>query len=277
MTIDANPIFNLVAQTRHGSMVYNLNDHYVGRSIAAYGEFSEGEMTIFRQIVSSGDVIIEAGANIGAHTVALSHLVGNAGGVIAFEPQRIVFQTLCANLALNQCINVIALQKGVSDQAAVMLAPSPDPCRENNFGGLALSESGKGEPVEVVAIDSLRLERCNLIKADVEGMEAHVIRGARETIRRFRPRLYLENDREEKSPQLIELLLSMNYRLWWHTPPLFNPENFARNPVNVFGGTVSINLLCQPKESALAVTGLIEVTSPHDTWRRQDAKEPYPV
>lgn len=259
--------FNCIAQKRNGPMLYNRHDQYIGASLAAYGEFSEGEAAMFRQLVGPGHTVIEAGANIGAHTVQLSRLVGDAGCVVAFEPQRVVFQTLCANLAINQCVNVIARQQGVGATTGQLLAPAPDPRHRNNFGGLSLMTSGPGECVEVVTIDSLNLPRCDLIKVDVEGMEREVIAGAMQTIRRFRPALYLENDREEKSPDLIALLLSMGYRCWWHTPPLFNPVNFAGNPQNIFGNIVSINLLCQPAENARPADGMLEVLSPNDRWQ----------
>lgn len=258
--------FNQLVQARYGAMLYNRNDAYVGASLANYGEFSEGEAAMFRQLIGAGDIVVEAGANIGAHTVPLAQQVGRAGAVFAFEPQRIVFQTLCANLALNQIVNVFARQQGLGRAAGNMGAPAEDPFHGNNFGGLPLLPAGQGEPVAVVTVDSLALPRCRLIKADVEGMEAEVLAGAQETIRRHRPVLYLENDRRELSPALIRLLQAMQYRLWWHCPPLFNPHNFAANGTNIFGGTVSINLLCQPAETARPVDGLREATTPEAWW-----------
>lgn len=259
--------FNVLTQTRHGPMLYNRHDQYVGGSLAAYGEFSEGESAMFGQLVGAGHAVIEAGANIGAHTVQLSRLVGDSGSVLAFEPQRIVFQTLCANLALNQCTNVIARQQGVGSVPGRLMAPAPDPRQANNFGGLSLMTSGYGDAVEVVTIDSLVLPRCDFIKADVEGMERAVIEGATHTIHRFRPLLYLENDRAEQSAPLLELLMSMGYRCWWHMPQLFNPANFAGNSNNIFGNIVSINILCQPVEKARPVLNLSEVLTPNDSWQ----------
>jgi len=48
-------MFNVVKQCRHGLMVYNRNDTYVGRSLELYGEFSPGECNLFEQIVRTGD------------------------------------------------------------------------------------------------------------------------------------------------------------------------------------------------------------------------------
>jgi hypothetical protein len=58
------------------------------------------------------------------------------------------------------------------------------------------------------------LDRCHFLKIDVEGLEQEVLEGASDTLRRFRPRLYVENDRLEKSAALIEHLLALDYRLF---------------------------------------------------------------
>ena len=268
----SSDVFNMLVNTRHGPMLANRNDRYVGQSIISYGEFSEGEAKVFCQLVGAGDVVVEAGSNIGAHTLLLSRLVGATGLVYAYEPQRIVFQTLCANLALNQCLNVIARQQGLGSDTGQMVLPGVDPRQVNNFGGLALLAQGPGERVDIASIDSLSLPACKLIKADVEGMEAEVLLGARETLARCRPLLYLENDRAEKSAALIGLILDLGYRLWWHVTPLYNPDNFLKNPSNQFGGTVSINILCQPAEAARPVDAMREITSPADTWNGAPAR-----
>src|SRR5258707_14359705 len=98
--------FNHLKACRYGHMLYNIHDVYVGRSLDLYGEFSEGEVGLFRQLVKPGDLVLDVGANIGTHTLFFSQRIGATGRVLAFEPQRIVFQTLCANLAINSATNV---------------------------------------------------------------------------------------------------------------------------------------------------------------------------
>ena len=70
-----------------------------------------------------------------------------------------------------------------------------------NWGGLALGSCSEGEEVEVITIDSLKLSACDFIKVDVEGMELPVLQGAAENLRKYRPILYVENDRAEKSQE----------------------------------------------------------------------------
>ncbi len=115
-------------------MVYNKNDIYIGGSLQKYGEFSISEQIVFRQMLRDGMLAVEVGANIGAHTVELSRFVGTRGEVHAFEPQRIVFQTLCANLALNQCANVFAQQVALGKEPGFTMVPPVEPSARTNFG-----------------------------------------------------------------------------------------------------------------------------------------------
>ena len=254
--------FNQLAQTRHGVLLYNRFDQYVGASIRKYGEFSAGESDIFAKLIPPGSIVLEVGANIGAHTVELSRLVGPQGAVIAFEPQRAVFQTLCANIALNSCANVHAFQAAVGAEPGEITVPYLPPNQTANFGGLSLLGATQGERVPLRKLDDLGLSACHFMKIDVEGMEVEALRGGANLVAQHRPTLYAENDRKERSAELISLLLSWNYRLYWHMPPLYSPNNFAGDPENIFGNIVSINMLCLPAERNITVQGLTEITEP---------------
>ena len=258
--------FNELRMCRDGPMLYNKHDTYIGLSLRKYGEFSQAEQELFAQLVRPGSLVVEAGANIGAHTVHLSRLVGRAGAVYAFEPQRIVYQTLCANLALNQCINVFASQMALGARTGSTLVPASDPSMRNNFGGVSLTDVSVGEPVPLVTIDGLDLPVCHLLKVDVEGMECEVLEGAGQTIDMYRPLLYVENDREDRSEQLLTLVRDLRYVAYWHIAYLFNPANFSADAEDVFAGIAATNLLCIPEEAGAAVTSLRAVTSPQDTW-----------
>lgn len=259
---------NGLRDTRFGLMMYNRNDLYIGRSIAAYGEFSRGEVELFRALLGPGSLMVDAGANIGTHTLALADIAGRHGLVHAFEPQEFVFQMLCANVRMNGYDNVRCHQQVLGEQRVTMRVPRLDDEAAQNFGGLSLDGAQSGDPIDCITIDSLGLSRCDLIKADVEGMELSLLRGAKETIGRCRPIVYVENDREDKSPALIRHLQSLDYRLFWHIVRLHDPANFYRNPENHFEGVVSVNMLCLPRDMRLNIEGLEEVVDENSWWRR---------
>jgi FkbM family methyltransferase len=274
-------VHNVAKQCRHGLVIYNRHDVYIGRSFELYGEYSLGECQLFEQIVQPGDVVIEVGANIGAHTLRLAQLAGPLGRVHAFEPQRIVFQTLCANLAINSITNTHCYLQGVGSTTGELPIPPIDYERPNNFGGVSFDadapyrSSGANHGVEVVPLVVLdrvfaSLDRLRFLKIDVEGMELDVLLGGRELINRTRPLLYVENDRPAKAEALVATLRALGYDLYWHTPLLYNPANYFGNPENVFAGIISINVFGVPSEAAARLDGFSRVDSAtHPLFARQ--------
>ena len=256
---------NRVKKTRDGVIMYNIHDKYVGRSFDIYGEFSELECALFRQIMKPGMTALDIGANIGAHTVPMAKLVGSNGSIIAFEPQRLMFQMLCGNVALNGLTNVQTFMQAVGKEAGTVEVPSLAFDVPNNFGGMSLLsniEPGfRHESVPIIALDQLNCPRCDFMKIDVEGMEQLVLEGAAMTLLRCQPLLYVENDRQDKSEQLIHHLLDAGYRLYWHLPPLFNPQNFFECSENIFPDIVSNNMLGIPRSAtSYALTDFLEIT-----------------
>jgi len=257
--------FNTLVKGRHGTFLYNKNDVYIGRSLVLYGEYCEAEARVFVQLCRPGDVAVEAGANIGIHTVPMAKAVGAKGRVIAFEPQRVVFQTLCANVALNSLTNVECHWAAVGDALGSVKIPDFDYGKKGNFGGIAVDGFSNGREVPVVALDGfLDLPRLRLLKIDVEGMEDKVLAGARETLSKHRPYVYLENDRVEKSEALIRQVMELGYKPHWHLPRLYSANNFFENPENVFANIISVNMLCVPEELTPDLTGFQEVKDPSE-------------
>ena len=81
--------------------------------------------------------MIDAGANIGAHTVWFSKAVGPGGRVIAFEPQDQIHNILRANLALNDIHNVDAFQACVGATPSSARMPVMVYSESNNYGGVS--------------------------------------------------------------------------------------------------------------------------------------------
>ena len=241
---------------RHGRFNYFTTDHYVGRSLAVYGEWSEAEVSLFRQIVRFGDTVIEAGANIGSHTIFLSQAVGLNGKLIAFEPARLTHQVLCANLVANECLNVTALQCAVGRSDGVVQFPYYDPRQQHNFGAAGLrdctaerlSTTGATEAVNMWSIDSLGLDQLSFIKVDVEGYELELLEGARETLGRLSPVVYLEIDLGNDRPagnrdELVEFVESFGYEAYYYFTPMFRADNFRGIGTDIFNAA-SFDILC---------------------------------
>jgi len=260
-----------LTRTRHGAMLVNSNDIYMGQSFLKYGECSEHEIELLLNYIERPGEVIEVGANMGVHTVPLAKQLARRGrSMMVFEPQRVVFQQLCANLALNGLMNVRAFHAACGKERGEVSFSAPDYCRQGNFGRVVMSaqqeQSGETVAVPCHALDDLVPEaQVALIKIDVEGFELRVLEGARGILARSHPVLYVENDRVAQSRELVEWLFAQGYRLWWHITRAYNPDNFLADKENIYGQTAFFNMLClhgdSLHEDGLArVEGLAEIT-----------------
>lgn len=265
--------FNLVQDFRYGKLIYNQLDTYIGKSIKLYGEFSRGEAVLFDDLIHEGDTVVEAGANIGSHTVHFAQLVGTGGEVYAFEPQRLVYQLLCGNVAINSLANVYTYRCGIGSESGKLHVPELSPEQIHNWGGVSLLGQEQGEEVPLVTIDSYHLQACDFIKIDVEGMELAVLKGAEATIRAFAPVIYLEANEADEEAAVAQYLVPLGYRIYRHQPPMYSKDNYFHNPEDAFrveqtredGKTypveiVSMNLLCLPPQVELPTAAKHQLT-----------------
>lgn len=245
-------------------MLANPNDFYSGRALLEYGECCELESVVLRQLLVHPGVVVEVGANIGVHTVVLAREASQRRQVlVAFEPQPAIFQNLCANIAVNGISNVLAWPYACGSDVGTLYFERPDYQAPGNFGAVSMLAEPTADTIPVPCVrldDALRNHAVSMIKIDVEGFELAALQGAQETLARCRPTVYVENDRLDRSQALIEWLWAQEYRLWWHLPPLFNPDNFFGRVDNLYGGLFSCNMLALPRELNVELTGFIEVT-----------------
>lgn len=145
--------------------------------------------------------------------------------------------------------------------------PEADPRVPNNFGGLELGQHRHGDTVPMSTIDQMGFQQLDFMKIDIEGMECEALTGAADTIRRHRPIIYLEADREERFAELHTILSEYRYTMYWSLVRLYRPDNFRGVKEDIFVGISSANLLCIPEERDIPVSGMPPVTGPDDSWR----------
>ena len=254
---------------KHGYFLYYINDLFIGRSLDLYGEWTENEFISLESLIFPGNTVVDVGAYIGTHSVFFGQKVGPSGWVYSLEPQRNIYNLLCANVAINNLLNVKCINAAASDKKSSARMPILDPNAQQNFGAIGIDRFEEGELVDVVTLDSLQLPSCNLIKIDVEGLQAKVLTGAKSTITRHRPILYVENNTTDHSKVTLVVLKELKYKSYWHILPYFNQNNFFGNSENVFERyQPEVNLLCFPQEAKVKVNGFIPVVGIGDNWQR---------
>lgn len=167
----------------------------------------EPEYARLRDWISSGDWVMDIGANVGHYTVRLSQLVGNTGRVLAFEPVPPTFELLAANVSSAGAQNVSLFNVAVSSQSSVMGMSMPQfDSGLTNYYMAGLTSAGGEFDVLTMALDAIMPpKRIALIKIDVEGHELQALYGMQQLLRRDHPRLIVEGTSEEVRAFLQEL------------------------------------------------------------------------
>jgi len=218
---------------KRGRFLIRDNDRYLGRSLLESGEFGEAQVELFEAFITKEMVVVDAGANIGVHTVTFSRL---AQTVHAFEPMRDNFHMLCGNMALNNVRNVHCYQLALGEKIERQSVALFDTEQRNNFGGWTLDVVGtKNDEIGIIPLDI----PCNFLKIDIEGMEIPALKGARPMIQVCKPLIYVENDRPEHADELIALIREFGYRPYWHVTPIGGEGSLLSE-------MASIDMFCVP-------------------------------
>ncbi len=145
------------------------------------GTYEIEEQRFFERTVKPGMVAWDLGANAGAYTLLLARLVGPTGAVYAFEPFPKNCVALLEHLALNKFDNVTVISAAASEQDGLLgfhVSPS------DSMG--ALQDKWAGLMVPAMSVDGIlrdhKLSFPDILKMDVEGAEADVLRGATELL-----------------------------------------------------------------------------------------------
>jgi FkbM family methyltransferase len=173
---------------------------------AALGQRLSYEQEVFAFLETrmlAYDAVIEIGANVGLFTTFFARWLAQrtpAGRVYAFEPSRQAYERLLQNLAANSSDNVLAFNCAVADETTFLPFFEPEGHLTNGslVSGFASQFSRIVSSVPVLVLDGGLIERLLekglkvLLKIDVEGSEARVLRSLERFIRSGSPDIVIE-------------------------------------------------------------------------------------
>ena len=229
-------------------------------SIYLLGAFEPRTARTLARIIRAGDVVLDIGANIGAHTLGMAKSVGPNGTVFAIEPSDFAFTKLLRNLSLNPGLatRVRARQLFLSDRAitppreiyASWPLQSSASVHPKHRGRLVSMESAEVETLDGF-VSRHEITRLNLIKIDVDGQEVPVLRGGSATLGKFHPKLVMElspyqhKENNNQFGDLVELLKTSGYSMQNADNGKPVPLDVARLQMLIPDGA-SINVVAQP-------------------------------
>lgn len=214
----------VLVSTEYGTMIVNRLDYRAlaggGYCGVGYGllnnevDIADDDILLMkhlldfkRKVLGDGVVMLDAGANIGVYALACAQHMRSWGRVVAVEAQERIYYALAGNMTINNCFNAQAIWAALSNKVSTMKMPVPNYLEPASFGSLELEFTGHNEfigqtidysednmvEVQTKTIDSLNLGRVDFIKMDVEGMELKALEGGRETIRAYKPFMFIEH------------------------------------------------------------------------------------
>lgn len=204
----------------------DLSDMAVSR-VCLGGNYEPHETAFVRRHLAAGDTFLDIGANIGWFTTLAAGIVGAEGAVHAFEPRDETRGLLMRSISDNGfegrvTVHDFALAAEAQSTRLLWMQGTHNP------GGSRLArdaddayEGMTGQSVNTRALDDLEFGgRVTLVKLDVEGGEANVLRGARAFLARHRPLILtevgevaLEHVSNTTLAQYAELVDGLGYRI----------------------------------------------------------------
>lgn len=186
-----------IVDSIYGRFIVNRHCSFQAETLLKTGrthiEVELDKIRIILQVLPENCVVIDGGANIGFVAVPAAQFIKDKQGVVyAFEPQRMLFNALAGTIALNSIDNLFLNQQALGEKKSSVIVPWIDYGKPADFGMVELGQHQDGEAVDVVTVDSLKLERVDFFKLDVEGYEVPALKGAKKTLKKFEPWCWIE-------------------------------------------------------------------------------------
>jgi len=177
-----------------GFQIYASPDDWaVGQHILETGMHEAHVTNVMKRVLRPGMVFVDIGANIGFFTLLARSIVGSKGRVYAFEPNPRNVALLDLSLRANSFQDVELFPFALADSARLFVydAQGSNGVITSFDGNLRISAASS--LIRSVCMDRvLPLDRCDVLKIDVEGAEGLALKGALGTIRSHHPRIFSE-------------------------------------------------------------------------------------
>lgn len=202
----------------HFNALDNVSSMY---TVPYSGTFEDKETNYLRNIIKSGQVCIDVGANFGWYTILFSKLVGETGSVHAFEPIPHTFEILESNINLNKCSNVFINNVALDESKGGKDLFLPDIGVSGSFKLHKYDKDYQVIKARTRTLDDYveenKINCIDFIKADIEGAELSLLKGGRKTIMKNNPVIFLEiqNDSTKRfgyePSEIFSYLDDLNY------------------------------------------------------------------
>ena len=171
------------------------NKTSVSKSLVFQSNYEFNETNLVKKVIKPGWTVIDVGANFGWYSIHFAQLVGQNGNIFSFEPIPETYEELNSNIKLNSCQNIKAFDFALGNKVGTISFGVP-----NFDGGSGTSSEflkySKRIQTTMRKLDDVikeqKINKVDFIKADIEGGELNMLKGAEKLLEDFRPKILIE-------------------------------------------------------------------------------------
>lgn len=181
----------------HRGLNWWIHPHqFIDATMLSYGAWEPPTTRVYEGLLGPDMVVLDLGANTGYFSILGARLVGPKGRVIAVEAMAEPLEVLKSQVTANHFANVKIIQAAVDavDHAAEDFFTNYSWTVPGVLGATIFSQHGGVVPFKTVdtIVKEEGLERLDFVKIDLDGYDFRALRGAQESLMRFRPKLLVE-------------------------------------------------------------------------------------
>jgi FkbM family methyltransferase len=159
-------------------------------------KFEDHILFVFQKLLSVDSIVLDIGANIGWYSLIAAQKIKAENHIYAFEPASNAYQKLLKHISLNEASQISAHNCCIADYEGEILLNICEDDAYNSVGNspiLNIQEQVNSPVINIDAfIEKYRIPKVDIIKIDTEGAEMLVLKGAKKTLQKFSPVIFLK-------------------------------------------------------------------------------------
>lgn len=196
-------------------------DDWIQQQIYFLNDYEKNEIDFLYNFLKNGDTFIDIGGNIGLFSLNASKLVGNSGKVYAFEAFSENFRQFNNNVKINDFKNIVLEHLAISNQQKTIEILYNEAHQNVGMASSYLQNFTSKEEIKAISLDEYvrekKISKIDLIKIDIEGGEFDAIKGMKNVLENYNPKIILEVNTltleysNHTEQELLDLLNSFGY------------------------------------------------------------------
>jgi FkbM family methyltransferase len=194
--------------TKYGNVTLLKNEAFIGNDFRQNKYWDEDTLIKLKEYIDPNCNILEIGGHCGTSSLVYQSYISENNKLFVYEPQNVMYQILVQNITQNNLQHkIVPFNQGVfcyngtgsmnkfdldGGGGIVELRYTQETDLGCNFGGIGLGK--EGEPISLTTIDEMEHDNIGFIHCDAQGSENFIFSSAKETLKKYRPVVYYENN-----------------------------------------------------------------------------------